>query len=62
MLSGCSFELWDKAEAVVVVAIVGGVVVAISHPAVLRIVVPRPAAQNAICTHVYYPLVNLIGF
>ncbi len=41
-LSGFSFELRDeyKAEADVVVAIVGGVVVPVSQMAVLRIVVP----------------------
>ena len=51
-LSGCSFELWEeyKAEAVVVVAIAGGVVVAVSRPAVLRIVVPTATAQHAVCS------------
>jgi len=55
MLSGGSFELRDdhKAEAVVVVAVIGRVVVAVSHPAVLRIVVPTTAAQNEVRTHDY---------
>jgi len=58
MLSGFSFELRDesKAEAKIVVAVVRGVVVAIGHPAVLRIVVPTAAANNMIRTHDYYPL------
>lgn len=56
-LSGFSFELRDeyKAEADVVVAIVGGVVVPVSHPAVLRIVVPTAAAKHAIRSLDYFP-------
>jgi len=45
-----SLQLWDKrhAEAVVVVAVSGGVVVPIRHPAVNGAVVPTTAAQNAV--------------
>ena len=43
-------ELGDtnQAEAYVVVAVVGGVVVAISRPAVLRVVVPAAAAIHPV--------------
>lgn len=45
-----SLQLWDKrhAEAVVVVAVSGGVVVPIRHPAVNGAVVPTTAAQKAV--------------
>lgn len=51
--SGFTHELRDehKAEANVVVAVGGGVVVAIRGTAVTRIVVPVPAAQNTVRTH-----------
>ena len=50
--SDVTFELRDEhqAEAIVVVAVVGVVVVAVSRPAVLRVVVPTPAANNTVRT------------
>lgn len=47
------YELRDEhqAEANVVVAVVGAVVVTIRGTAVLRIVVPGPAAQHPVRTH-----------
>jgi len=50
--SGFTYELRDEdqAEAYVVIAVVGVVVVAVRRPAVLRVVVPTPAAQNTIRT------------
>jgi hypothetical protein len=56
--SGYAFELRDEhqAEADVVVAITGIVVVAISRAAVPRIVVPASAAKNTIRTHGRCPL------
>ena len=51
--SGHTFELRDEhqAEALVVVAVARVVVVAISRPAVMRIVVPRATAHNTVRTH-----------
>jgi len=48
--SGFTYELRDEhqAEACVVVAVVGVVPVAVRHPAVLRVVVPTPAANNTV--------------
>ena len=46
----CELRDEDQAEAIVVVAVVGVVVVAVRRPAILRIVVPRPAADNAVRT------------
>ena len=50
--SGLTYELRDEdqAEANVVVAVVGVVPVAVRHPAILRVVVPGPAADNAVRT------------
>ena len=47
------FELRDEgeAEASVVVAVVGGVVVAISRPTVPRIVVPATTTKHTVRTH-----------
>jgi hypothetical protein len=47
------FELRDEgqAEAGVVVAVVGGVVVAISRPTVPRIVVPATSSKHTVRTH-----------
>lgn len=52
-----SLQLWDEneAEAVVVVAVGGGVVVAIRHSAVNGAVVPTTAAMHAVRTHDYCP-------
>ena len=41
-------ELSGKAQAVVVVPVVGVVIVAVSHPAVPRIVVPTTTTENAV--------------
>ena len=51
--SGFAYELRDEyhTKPHVVVAIVGVVVVAVSHAAVLGVVVPTAAAQHAIRTH-----------
>ena len=50
--SGFTYELRDEdqAEAYVVVAVVGVVVVAVRRPAVLRVVVPTPAAYHTVRT------------
>uniref|UniRef100_B3EQ76 Uncharacterized protein n=1 Tax=Chlorobium phaeobacteroides (strain BS1) TaxID=331678 RepID=B3EQ76_CHLPB len=50
--SGFSFELRDehKAEAHIVAAIAGVVVIAISQPAILRIVVPATTTKNTVRT------------
>ena len=52
-LSGFTLELRDEhqAEANIAVAVARGIVVAISRPAVLGVVVPAPAAKNAVRTH-----------
>jgi len=55
--SNFTYELRDEdeAEANIVVAIVGVVVVAVRNTAVLRVVVPTPAAQNTVRTLDAYP-------
>ena len=51
--SDFAFELRDedKAEANIVVPVVGCVVVAISRPTVLGVVVPAPATKHTVRTH-----------
>lgn len=46
----------NQAEAKIVVAIVGAIVVAVRHTAVLRIVVPATATVHAVRPFGYYPL------
>jgi len=52
VLKGCA----SKAKAVVVVAIVGRVVVAISNATVRSVVVPTAAAQHAVRACDYFPV------
>ena len=55
--SDFAFELRDedRAEANVVVPVVGGVVVPISRPTVLGVVVPAPATNHTVRTHDWCP-------
>ncbi len=51
-----NFSCIGQAETDVVVAVIGRVVVAIRHTAVARVVVPRPAAYDAVRAFALIPL------